>query len=138
MDDRKKVLDFISQQKLTVISSIGPNGGPQSAVIGFGQTERFELIFGTLNTSRKYQNIKADPHVSFVIGWGNATVQYEGLAHELSEADMSLVRETYWKKNTNAERFHNDPGQRYFKVSPKWIRYSDFGAEPFEIITLDF
>jgi pyridoxine/pyridoxamine 5'-phosphate oxidase len=60
---------FISSQKLAVVSSIGSDGMPQSAVIGIGVTPELDIVFDTLDQSRKAQNLIARPTCSLVIGW---------------------------------------------------------------------
>jgi pyridoxine/pyridoxamine 5'-phosphate oxidase len=139
MDKKTFLLDFIKQQKLATISTVDNNGKPEAAVIGFGQTNSLELIFGTDNSSRKYANIKKNNSVALVIGWDEGkTVQFEGLAIELSEKDLPLINDSYWSKSPNAEKYHANEGQRYFKVSPTWIRYTDLNKEPWDIIELKF
>ncbi len=133
------LLDFIKQQPLATISTISGDMKPQAAVIGFGQTENLEIIFGTDSSSRKYKSLKTNPSVALVIGWvGSKTVQYEGIASELTSNDLHLVRENYWSKNPDAEKHHKNEGERYFIVKPNWIRYTDLSKEPWEIIALEF
>jgi hypothetical protein len=73
--------------------------------------------------SRKYKYINANPNVSFVIGWDfNGTVQYEGEARELSDAEVESYVEIMTLKNKQLEKFRSRPDQRFFIVSPKWIR----------------
>ena len=139
MDKKQSILDFIKQQRLLVLSTTHENSKPQAAVIGFGETDNLELIFGTNNASRKYKNLKRDPHVAAVIGWDDSrTVQFEGIAEELSPEDLQLVRDTYWRKNPKAEAHNATPGQRYFKVRPTWIRYTNIGAKPWDVIEIAF
>lgn len=138
MDKKLFLLDFIKKQSLATISTISTDIKPEAAVIGFGQTENLEIIFGTDILSRKYNNIKHNPSVAIVIGWDDSrTVQYEGLASELTSNDLQLVRENYWSKNPDAEKYHKNEGQKYFIVKPNWIRYTDLSKEPWEIIVLE-
>lgn len=139
MDNKSLILDFINKQKLTVISTVNKNGKPQAAVVGFGQTDRLEIIFGTNNASRKYQNILDNPAVALVIGWEDTrTVQFEGIARELTPDELQLVRDNYWDKSPEAEKHHTIEGQRYFIVKPTWIRYTDLAKDPWAIIELEF
>lgn len=130
---------FMNAKPLAVLSTLHADGTPQAAVIGFGQTKELEIVFGTDNSSRKYANLKHDPHVALVIGWDNGeTVQYEGVARELSSGELGLVRENYWQKTPDAEAHHRQPGERYFIVTPKWIRYTNLKAVPLEVAELKF
>lgn len=126
-EQKTKIHEFIKKQVLTVISTVHADGNPQAAVIGFAENENLELFFGTFNTTRKYANIKRDPHVAFVIGWSLdevITVQYEGIATELEGEEAAAMANKLIAKNPGVARFAQDSRQRYFKVNPKWIRYS--------------
>jgi pyridoxine/pyridoxamine 5'-phosphate oxidase len=130
---------FLSERSLTVISTISTDNNPEAAVIGFGQTKDLEIVFGTDNSSRKYKNLLTNPKVAFVIGWEKTeTVQYEGTARELSVEELSVVCDNYWKKNPHAEAHHKNPGQRYFIVTPTYIRYTNIGIKPWDIKEIAF
>lgn len=124
----------MNQHALCVLATLNQDNTPGAAVIGFGQTDKLEIVFGTDDTSRKYQNILANPQVAFVTGWDDGeTIQYEGVARELSSADIAVVRENYWRKNPDAEQYHEIPSERYFIVAPKWIRYTNTNIEPWDV-----
>ncbi len=109
------------------ISSVGSQGTPQSAVVGFAENENLEIFFGTANTTRKYKNITENPHVACVIGWSLdevITVQYEGVATELAGDELISARERCVQKNPFSARFAEHPDQRYFRITPSWIRFS--------------
>lgn len=138
MNKKKFLLNFINSHNLAVIST-AVNNTPESAVVGFGQTDELEIIFGTNRSSRKYKNIKQNPSVSLVIGWeGGKTLQYEGQARELGSSDISLVENNYWQKVPEARSYNEEEGQTYFLIKPKWIRYTDLSIQPNEIIELSF
>ena len=81
MNPKDILYEFLIQQKLAVISSIIGKDKPESALVGIAVSANFEIIFDTVNTSRKYQNILHHPNVALVIGWGDeTTLQYEGVA----------------------------------------------------------
>lgn len=136
-EQKQKILDFMRRQPLMTISTIHTDGRPQSAVVGFAEKESLEIIFGTSNTTRKYQNIANNPNVACVIGWDPKepiTVQYEGMARELSDEEAQTEGEILIKKNPFAARFRGDPLHRYFTVTPRWIRYFDLkNGKIFEI-----
>ena len=131
--------NFMNEKILAVISTLSADGTPQAAVVGFGQTKDLEIVFGTNKSSRKYANITRDSHVAFVIGWENGeTIQYEGIARELSSDELEIVRESYWKKNPRAEANYKEPSERHFIVKPTWIRYTNLKSEPWDIAELKF
>lgn len=133
---KEDILRFLNKNKHAVISTCGTNGQPESALIGFGETESFELIFGTSHTSRKYQNLQNNNKVAFVIGWEEdfLTVQYEGVATQIFGEELEKYVSIYHKKVPGATQYRNHPNQTYFKVTPTWIRYSDLSDDNHEII----
>lgn len=134
MKSHRDIYDFLNSYGLAVLSTINTEGLPHCAIVGFGQTENLEILFGTDNTSRKYSNLKANPHIAFAIG-GNTpeTIQYEGIAREIEESELYLVRDNYWKKNPHAEEHYKNETERYFIVTPTWIRYTDLRVHPWDI-----
>jgi pyridoxine/pyridoxamine 5'-phosphate oxidase len=129
MHNKQDYYDFLNRHTLAVMSTVHTNGTPEAALIGFGQTENLELVFGTVNTSRKYTNLTANPHVALVIGWEQSeTVQYEGTARELSPDELDIVRTSYWLKTPKSEIHNSNPAQRYFIVTPSWVRYTNLEA----------
>ncbi len=125
--NKQDILSYLKRHMLTVISTCGEDHQPESALIGFGQTDGLELIIGTNTKTRKYKNIIQNPHVSLVIGWDsdNTSVQYEGIAKQLDDVQGDMYIAAYHKKVPTAARFRHEPGQVYFLITPTWIRYVD-------------
>ena len=61
-----QLLRFLQAQRLGVVASISPAGDPQSAVIGIAVTDMMEIVFATLSTTRKCENLRRLPKVSIV------------------------------------------------------------------------
>lgn len=139
-DEIKQLIrETLERNRLAVISTAHQDGAPESAVINIGSTEDLELIFDTLSTYRKYSNLQKDSRVAFVIGWDqNITVQYEGNALELSGKELDAYKEAYFTKNPKARKWEARPETRYFKVTPRWIRYSDLGQKPWFVQEIRF
>ena len=128
------IRNFIHKQIIAVISTITPEGRPEAAVIEFGDTSELELVFDTFVTYRKYKNLKRNKWVAFVIGWDrNITVQYEGKANELFAEEQEKYKQIYFEKNPKARKWEKRAEIRYFKVIPRWIRYSDLNSDPWKI-----
>ena len=121
------VYEFIAKRKYGVISSIGPGGEPQSALVGIAVSPELEIVFDTVKTSRKYPNLKADPRIAVVAGWeGEQTVQYEGLVLEPEATELVRAKAIYfaaWPSGVERQKW---PGIAYFLIRPTWLRYSDF------------
>lgn len=112
---------------------------PEAAVLEFSETDDLEIIFDTFSTYRKYKNLQDNPKIALVIGWdGDITVQYEGIAKELSGEELEQCKRIHIQKLPKAVKFENMKVVRYFKVKPTWIRYSDLSKDPWEVFEADF
>ncbi len=116
-------------------------GSPQAAVVGIAVTDRFEIVFDTVSSSRKAANLRANPAVAFVIGGtrdgDERTVQYEGTADEPSGAELERLLAVYYARFPEGPERRAWPGLIYVRVKPTWIRYSNFSAQPPEIVEFD-
>ena len=122
---------FIAAQKLGVLGYVSPLGTPRSALVGIAVSANLEIVFDTVNASRKYANLKANPAASFAIGWqGEVTVQLEGEAFEPEGGELSRFREIYFAAWPDGRERLSWPGITHFVVRPRWIRYSDFDQRP--------
>ena len=139
MDKKKLILDFIKENNLAVLSTVSQENTSESAVLEFGETDNFEIIFDCFSSAKKYKNLKQNRNVSLVIGWDeNITVQYEGLAEEVDGEEKKKYQKIYWNKNPKAERWASKEGMTYFKVKPIWIRYSNLNKSPWEVFEITF
>ncbi len=143
LDDNKKanIKDFLKKHNLTVIATIDVDGNkPECAVIAFTENENLELMFGTSCKTRKYANLQKNKNVSFVIGWSGAvgTMQYEGAARELLKEEYPEYAKAMEEKNPGSAKYVNDENQRYFLVTPKWLRLQDMSATPAEDFEVNF
>lgn len=132
------LLRFMRMHRLAVQASCAPNGGAQAALVGIAVTDAFEIVFDTLATTRKTRNLRASPHVAFVLGGWMAgderTVQFEGIADEPRGAELDRVRASYFMVWPDGRARASWPGITYFRVRPTWIRFSDFNSAPPQII----
>jgi len=139
MSDLEEILAFLRQHEECVISTIGPNGEPQSATVGFSEDGKGELMFGTFDASRKFRNLNRDPRVSVVVGFeGSTTVQYEGVARQLTGDELLERQKAHFAKMPSVEKYKNNPGQVYFTIAPTWMRYTNYHAEPWDIREISF
>jgi len=136
--DHSNLYTFLAQQKYGVVSSIGPDNFPQSALVGIAVTARLEIIFDTDNASRKFRNLAIRPRCSFVVGWSEEkTVQLEGVASIAAGAEVNDVRAFYLSVWKDGEARAASPNTAYIVVRPVWIRYSDYSIQPPKIEEFD-
>jgi uncharacterized pyridoxamine 5'-phosphate oxidase family protein len=137
--NKEGLLRFLENCLLGVLSTLGRDGAPQSALVGTAVTPRLEIIFDTVANSRKFANIARDPRVAFVIGWQEEiTVQYEGIARQISSSEIGPYHEIYFRKFPDGPARLKWEGITYYVVAPRWIRYSDYNQSPPEIVQFNF
>ena len=135
---KKTVQDYLRTQLLCVIATVDQRGRPQAATVAFSENNKLELCIGTRSDTRKYANIKRTKQVALVIGVDisrKISVQYEGVAVELQGKELAQCRQQHISKNPGTARFVNDSLERFFKITPTWIRFCDYRKKPtsFEI-----
>ena len=137
-EQRDKLKNFVQQQGLMVLSTVAVDGKPESATLECALTDDLEIIFDTFHHFRKYENLLARPNVSAVFGWrDDITVQYEGRAEELSGKLLEYYQGFYLRKIPSARKFAEMPDISWFRVTPKWARYTDVSLDPWETFELD-
>ena len=136
--DPSGLLAFLRRYRLAVQSSVSAVNAPQAAVVGYAVTDRFELVFDTLDSSRKGQNLRRNNRIAFVIGGlvdgEEQTVQYEGIADEPTGAELERLKQVYYAAWPDGPSRLSWPGLTYVRVAPSWIRYSNFNVNPPEIL----
>jgi general stress protein 26 len=132
---RDELVWFLRRNRLAVQASAAPDGSPQAAVVGFAVSDDLEIVFDTVETTRKSLNLRADPRIALVIGWDDAvTVQIEGLADFPVGAELARLQECYFRVYPDGRDRLSWPGITYVRVRPAWVRYSDFTQEPPHVV----
>lgn len=130
---RAELLAFLRMHRLAVVSTVH-DGAPQAAVVGIAVSDNLEIIFDTLTTSRKYQNLRGDPRAALVIGWdAEQTAQVEGAADFPSGAELTACKQVYFAAWPDGPERETWPNIGYVRIRPNWARFSDFGAVPARI-----
>jgi pyridoxine/pyridoxamine 5'-phosphate oxidase len=135
---RRELLAFMRRYPLAVQTSVSSQGLPQAAVVGVAVGDGFELVFDTLQSTRKAVNLSQNPRIAFVFGgWGageEQTVQYDGVADRPSGAELERVRELYFSVYPDGRDRLSWAGLIHIRVRPTWLRYSDFTHSPETIL----
>ena len=133
-----QLLEFLREHRLAVEASVSGAGGAQAAVIGIAVTDRFEIVFDTLISTRKAANLRSNPRLALVIGGltpgDERTAQYEGIADEPSGLDLERVTQAYYAAYPDGPGRLSWTGLIYVRVRPTWIRYSDYTLDPPQIV----
>jgi pyridoxamine 5'-phosphate oxidase-like protein len=137
---RHDILEFMRSRSLAVQASVSPNGLPQAAAVGFIVTDDFEIVFDTVDTTRKAINLRRHAPCAFVIGGtedgDERTVQYEGVADEPAGDDLERMKALYYVRFPDGPTRLQWPGLIYVRVRPRWLRFSDFSQSPPAIVEL--
>lgn len=137
--DLAEVYRFMNEQRLAVLATVNSAGQPEAALMGYAVTPELEIIFDTVKTSRKYPNLKQNPRVAWVIGCvSEITVQYEGVAEELTGEDLVKYKKTYFAAFPDGPARESWPGITYFVVRPSWVRYCDYNPQTRRIEEMKF
>jgi len=128
-----ELLEYLRRSKLATVSTLGPDGSPQSALVGVGVTNDLRIVFDTISTSRKHRNLTRDPRIALVVAGPNEqTLQYEGLAFPVPTSGREGVelREAYYLSWPDGRARSGWANLSYWCISPTWARYSDFDRGP--------
>ena len=131
---RAAILEFMRCHSLAVQASVSPAGAPQAAVVGFIVTDDFEVVFDTVETTRKVVNLRRNARCALVIGGmangDERTVQLEGITDEPTGTDLERLKELYFVRFPDVRGRQHWPGLTYIRVRPRWLRFSDFNQSP--------
>lgn len=138
---RDELLALMRSNRYAIEATVTMNSAPQAAVIGVAITDAFEIVFDTIGASRKAQNLRVNRRVALVLGncydGDERTIQYEGLADEPAGEEQRRLKEIYFGVFPDGRDREKWPGLTYFRVTPTWIRYSNYNTNPPEIVEFE-
>jgi pyridoxine/pyridoxamine 5'-phosphate oxidase len=127
----EEVFDIVRRKRLAVVSTVHDSGAPEAALVGFALTERDEVVFDTLGSSRKAVNIVRRPAAALVIGWENdISIQIEGDARRPRGDDLAYAKAAYFREWPDGRARENWPDIAYIVVKPRWMRYANYAGAP--------
>lgn len=91
-------------------------------MVGIAVSDAFEIVFDTLATSRKAQNLRHHSPIAFVIGGlvpnDERSVQYEGIADEPGGSDRARLTDLYYSVFPDGQERLKWSGLIYIRASP--------------------
>ena len=124
-----------------VQATVSPDGMLQAAVIGIAVTDLFEIVFDSLETTRKAANLARNPRIALVIGgWmsgDDRTLQYEGIVDRPTGVELEVLTAIYYARVPSGPSRLTWPGPVYLRARPTWIRYTNLSKSPVERIERD-
>jgi general stress protein 26 len=127
------LLAFMRKHRYAVISTCSADGAPQGALVGVATTDSMQLIFDTVSSSRKHKNLARDHRIAVTFcGPEEQTLQLQGLAHPVATSGPadSVYRKAYYLAWPDGRERLAWPNLSYWRISPRWARYSDFNRGP--------
>lgn len=127
------VAQFVAAQQLAVVATLGPDGAPQAALVGIALTDQFELVFDSVESSRKIGNLRRDQRVAVVIGGtmrDERTVQVDGVADEPQGDEGERIRNAYFRRWPDGRDRVSWAGMTHVRITPRWLRFSDWNVSP--------
>lgn len=125
--------DYLREVRLAVVSTLGPDGGPQAAVVGVGASDLLEVVFDTTRGTRKHANLLRHPRAALTaFGPGERTLQLEGVAAPVPVSGRAgeRLRETYYASWPDGRERLSWPDLAYWCITPTWARFTDYGWSP--------
>lgn len=132
---RSELITFLRRYRLAVQATTATDGAPQAAVVGIAVSDALEIVFDTLQSTRKFQNLRTDPRIALVIGWDDAQcAQIEGTADVPSGAELERLKRCYFEVYPDGRERLAWAGITHVRVRPHWVRFSDFTCDPPRIV----
>lgn len=132
---KDQLYDWLDKQFLCTVATLGKDGYPNAATVGFSQSQSLEFIIITDKDSRKAVNIANHSKVALVITNSDDryTVQLEGHARQLSWDEFGNYSEHHYAKLPFSLPFKDIPGQTPYVIVPTHIRFTDASVRPWEL-----
>ncbi|MCT2593519.1 pyridoxamine 5'-phosphate oxidase family protein [Streptomyces sp. N2-109] len=125
--DRDSMVAFLSAHGDGVLSTLGPDGSPQSAYLTLAVTDRGELVFDAREVSRKVANLRRDGRVAVVVGGRDGvTLQAEGLADIPAGDERQRCADAYQDAFPQFASSLQDSAIVVVRVRIAWARLGDF------------
>ena len=136
---RDEVLRLTRKYCYAALATTSRSGAPQVAPLRYVVNDDFEIVMGTLRTSRKYDNLSTNRRVAVVVWDYELSIQIEGQFEEVEEDEEEQLRRYFATElPREAELRASRPTHLFFRIVPTWVRCSDFSIEPPRVVTLDF
>ena len=127
MLSRDEIQKFIAASRYGVVATNAASGAPESAIVGVAATMALELVFDTVDSTRKIANLRRDPNVSAVIGFTDeGTLQYEGVADEPAGEDLARIQHVYFEAFPDGPSRLTWAGITYVRVRPSWLKFTSY------------
>lgn len=101
--------------------------------MGYAIKDDGSLILSTDKSSQKWKNLHTNSRVALVVGWSfeELNIQYEGTAQLIESGEpFHQAEKIYFTDHPEAQEFKGLPETVFIKITPTWIRLSDYSVTP--------
>lgn len=140
--DHKKAkslaLKFLKDHKTAVLATASRGGEPEAATVFYSIDDDFTFNFITDQTSRKYKNLKENPHVAVVVGTGEdvRTVQCGGHVEIIDYIKDTNRAEKIIRRVLENSKLHNESPAWPVLMNPN-VELGVFTLKPSWMVLLD-
>lgn len=121
--DRAELVAFVRRHGRAVIATRGPGGDAQASDQGVAITDDAEFVLELSMHSQKYANIIRFPRVALVIGGAESvTVQAEGVADVLADAELDRCLRVYFQQFPTGRERSAQLDITHLRIRPRWVR----------------
>lgn len=108
---KKTVFEFLKDNKTAVIATATRQGDPQASTVFYAIDDDFTFNFIADNKSRKFKNLKDNPHIAIVVGAGPdvMTIQCGGHVEIIDYSKDFNRAEKIIRKVLDNSKLHNEP-----------------------------
>lgn len=126
----EQIQEYISGERVCVLSGILPDGGSHSSTLHFSHTVNPPRLF--FQTSRSTSKVKSlnegnDKRASVVFGFNEnkmQTLQMRGTIRIVSDKnELEEIYKIHYRKNPHAEK-RKGPNTVFIEFIPNWSRYT--------------
>ncbi len=125
--DQADLIAYVNEKRYGVLSSIGPEGEPQSAYLAVVATAQGELVFNANSDSRKVLNLQRDPRIALVLGGpDHTTLQAQGTVDFPEGPERDRLVAVYIEALPRFSRSAVNPNITFMRIAIEWSKFTDF------------
>ena len=117
---RAQYIDFVQTAGLGVVATVDAQGRPEAALVDLAITDDGDLLFDSKVAARKVANLAGNDRVALVVGFGRVSLQIEGPADLLVDAERAALASVYTEQCPARPAMTDDFA--LFRVRPDWLR----------------
>ena len=135
MPNKNDLLQHLKNAYFCILSTASAAGKPESAVLAYVVKDDLTLILNTEGNTRKVSHILSNPQVSIIVGsqMNSPSLQIDGTAKILDNQESAAAQDFTISVHPEAKNYLSDTG-KFIAITPSWIRWSNFGVDPAEIV----